>query len=87
MSNPPEPTAPPPEPPAPTGGPAADPDAGLRAALDQERKARKDLETELAKAREDGKAQAAHATRGCRRRRVPRPPRPGRSPTPKPCSP
>jgi hypothetical protein len=78
---PPAPPAPPPAPPAPTGGPPAppappDPAAELRAALDQERNARKSLETELAKlkqqgmtdqeravakAREEGKAEAAHA--------------------------
>jgi hypothetical protein len=84
MGTPPEPPAPPPAPaptpPAPPAPPApaptADADAELRAALDQERKARKDLETELAKvrqqgmseqekliakAREEGKAEAAHA--------------------------
>jgi|SRR5580693_1590391 hypothetical protein len=73
---PPPPPAPPPAPPAPPGGGPPDPAAELRAALDQERNARKELETELAKlraqgmteteravakAREEGKAEAAHA--------------------------
>jgi hypothetical protein len=78
-TDPPPPGPPPPAPPAPPGPPpppTGDPAAELRAALDEERTARKSLEAELAKlreqgmteqeravakAREEGKAEAAHA--------------------------
>jgi hypothetical protein len=66
---PPAPTGPPPAPPAPTGqppAPPADPAAELRASLEAERRKSKDLETELAKLRQQGMTDAEKAIEAAR---------------------